>query len=513
MAFLLKDLSTIFLIGIIVLLNIVTFILINLLLSKQYNYLEDYLNQTSSGDVSAKISKNAQPRFKYFAKKIEKINKDMKTSLGKIIIASEKLDNFIINLLKATKDFSSSFSQASKNVSEIAKAMENVAKETYETKSTSDEMVVMIEEISGLGLGAKANSQKMIDELKKTTSVTNSIIEILNKNRENSIEISNDVLNLQAQVLDIEKIIGLITAISEQTNLLALNASIEAARAGEAGRGFAVVADEVRKLSEESEKSTQSIKNIIQGLSNKINSISNKIHTQSKDSEDNIKIADIALESIHLANDAVNNTAKSMERIIDLNISQKENSKVLFSLIERIASSSQEVTANVQETASLVEDQNNSLELLSKDVQNITSLSKDLSKVSDEYKSGLTYDKSINSKIEQGFKDLKDFETKHRSSGIKSISKSNLIDLQRKNESYELAAILDKDGIGIGFSLDISGHIDASFRPFYKKAIKGEDFTSEPYISMLTDEYCITISTPIYNNDKICGVVLLDITL
>mgnify|MGYP001191492061 CR=1 FL=1 len=64
--------------------------------------------------------------------------------------------------------------------------------------------------------------------------------------------ISQLVMNVQHETVQIEQFAKLIGDIAEQTNLLALNASIEAARAGEHGKGFAVVASEVRKLAVQS---------------------------------------------------------------------------------------------------------------------------------------------------------------------------------------------------------------------------------------------------------------------
>lgn len=77
---------------------------------------------------------------------------------------------------------------------------------------------------------------------------------------------------------EIERIAGMVTAISDQTNLLSLNASIEAARAGEMGRGFTVVAQEIRKLAEESKRSAAEASSIAQEITFKMGQVSERMN-------------------------------------------------------------------------------------------------------------------------------------------------------------------------------------------------------------------------------------------
>lgn len=88
--------------------------------------------------------------------------------------------------------------------------------------------------------------------------------------KDNVIE-DNNIMNEQinqllALTLEVNKIVESVQGIAAQTNLLALNASIEAARAGEQGRGFAVVADEVRELADSTKENLSGMEVVVKNI-------------------------------------------------------------------------------------------------------------------------------------------------------------------------------------------------------------------------------------------------------
>ncbi len=86
-------------------------------------------------------------------------------------------------------------------------------------------------------------------------------------------------------------------------------------------------------------------------------------------------------------------------------------------------------------------------------------------------------------------------------------SKQELVDIKVKTYNLIEANVFTKDGISI------FNQVDASEREYFKRAMNGETFISEPSVSKTTGKTSIFISAPLWEkgipNTRIVGVVLL----
>lgn len=147
---------------------------------------------------------------------------------------------------------------------------------------------------------------------------------------------------IQDEMKKINEIVRLITEIANQTNLLALNAAIEAARAGEMGRGFAVVASEVKALALESRSSAEKITDMIGSL-----------QKQSKKAADAVSGATVAVR--------------------DGNILLSDT----LGIFGRLAGSVEEISINIEQVASMNEEQAAAVEEITSSMHEVSAMLKD----------------------------------------------------------------------------------------------------------------------------------------
>ena len=87
---------------------------------------------------------------------------------------------------------------------------------------------------------------------------------------------------------------------------------------------------------------------------------------------------------------------------------------------------------------------------------------------------------------------------------------------QKTQSHIEFIALVNSSGWITDSSIDIPDtEVDrqCTSRLYYQEAIQGKQFISEEYISIITGNYNITVSMPIYKNGSISGIVFADINL
>ena len=482
--------------------------------NKQLKMVETYLEKVGTGDVTAQIDHKVAPELQKLTSVVNKNNKNTKIIIGKMLTTSEQLLNLIELLKHSGDDMERSFSMVSNNVTEISHSIDNMSKESLGMHEDAEQMRNDMRVVSENSETAEDIAKLMKANLDLNNKNTQELINRMKLSADRNSKISQEVSELRLEMHKIIEIVNVISNISSQTNLLALNASIEAARAGDAGRGFAVVADEVRKLAEQSNTSSEGISRMIDHIVNQTEAITKKISEEVANANQNVKFADESNELLTVSYESVENTIEIIHQIIKQIDKQSHSTEDVYTLIRNISEESQEVTANVEETAALTEVQLFSLGTIVKSLDNLLNISNTLKGVVDEYKRGIKINDSVTKKIDSALSLLKNYADQFSKNGTVKIDRTMLANIKKQSNDYELVAALDEKGIAYMFSQDVGAtSVDASHRPFYKVGITGKDYRSEPYISSMTNDYCITVSTPVKHDGKIVGVLMIDITL
>ena len=220
----------------------------------------------------------------------------------------------------------------------------------------------VIQKLNSSSLQTKLSAQKVADKSQEALSMSSKEQEAVQANIEKmrtlkqKIQIIAElILELSEHTQQIGSIIGVVEDITEQTNMLALNAAVEAARAGEHGKGFAVVASEIRKLADESKQATTKISALIHDIQQATNSTVMATEEGSKEIETGVELAHQIAQSINLLKNIINETAQSVEGIVNAAGSQSSNAGEVSEVIKSINTGLTESAGTLKQNISVLQ--------------------------------------------------------------------------------------------------------------------------------------------------------------
>ena len=258
----------------------------------------------------------------------------------------------------------------------------NISEQAQSTKSTTDNIVLMGEQIGITSSEVNLLNQNADLMRKSSEQATTTIQQLrqINTEVENSIETINRQIHLtNDSAQKIRAATEIIASIADETNLLSLNASIEAARSGESGRGFAVVAAQIQKLAEQSNNSSRAIEKITNDL---INNSAETVAIMSNVHEIISSQSQNMIETEQIVAEVMNGIGTSLERIEQIESSTvmlEDSRNRIVQAVEGLSEIAQQNAASTQETCAQTVEVSNTFAEIEGSAKQLMDIAEDLS--------------------------------------------------------------------------------------------------------------------------------------
>ncbi len=491
-------------------------VLSNIFISKSSDKITHILEDIRKGDLSLifKVGKSVKDEFSFILQPLEAIIENVFRLIGRMQRASEELNYFVENFTKNTYEANTAAQQIAASIDEIASGAGEQAEAAQETSSNVNSFAQTAEEVAS----ETEKGYEIINDIGKRTIETREVIERLIEHLKDSAEESmNSVArmkDLTNKTNEITNFVGIVTGIAEQTNLLALNAAIEAARAGEYGRGFAVVADEVRKLAEESAKAAEEIRELAASIQKEGNETVVQIEKSQEKSHENIQRGEASKTSFDEIAAGVQGMNKAIENIRNLTKKQVEHVHIVLEAAEKMAAVSQQTAAGAQEVSAASQEQTASLERINENAKEMSKMAQELHAISNEFTSVYKPSDEVQKEVHRIKDKIKEL-AKEQCVRDKNAAQQQELFRQTMEEYPRILTIYtcDEKGDVVYITDDIEVQ-NLAFRPWFREAIKGKTFVTDPYITLATNRINLTISEPIRDqNGNITGVIGLNVDI
>jgi len=331
--------AIVFIVLLIVLIQVFTYLLLNNLIFKRVKDLEEIMHTSiSNNDLTIRSE------IKYLDE-IGKLKQDFNSFLDsmKIIISDARKSAYENDSISHQLSITSS--QVGENVESSVLIVEEATAQAIKAQA---EITLAIDD-------AQNSKEHIIKANENLFTAREDIVDLTSKvqataQTEGDMSIHMETISKDAS--EIKSVLVIISDIAEQTNLLALNAAIEAARAGEHGRGFAVVADEVRQLAERTQKTLTEINATINVVVQSIIDASAHMNSNSIEIQELATVAEGVESRINETVDMVNKAVEANDKTVKEFEGTGKNVEIIVGKIEEVNTLSSTNARSVEEISS-----------------------------------------------------------------------------------------------------------------------------------------------------------------
>ncbi|QPC45963.1 methyl-accepting chemotaxis protein [Mangrovibacillus cuniculi] len=369
----------------IILISIIAFIL-GRHLTKPIKLLLQSMTKISNGDLTENISIKRKDEIGILASNFEEMRKNLVRIIQNVIFNSKQIDENSNILVSSFDELSEASSLIAVGTGEEAKASEVQA---LHINDVSEGTTLMAKKIDSVN-----NRTKAIDEFAKETgnvakAGTEQILSItqqMSKIQKSGNESQKRLTILGEKMDQVHQYTRLIKDVADQTNLLALNAAIEAARAGDAGKGFSIVAQEVQKLAGLTENNVRTINDALNEITNQTTLMHHSNKEVNDDIEKGVYMVQTSGELFTNIYNSVEALTKKVEDIVKNMEDMSKVSKDSVNALHEIAAISEERVATMDEISASSQTQNHTVQTLKKQNHQLKELAQSLQEVVKRFK-------------------------------------------------------------------------------------------------------------------------------
>ena len=484
---------------------------------KEVKKIEDLVYSLSQGDLTKTLDSEESHKTKLHSN-LNNLIYTFRGLIAQIITLTDKSINFTTQLEEDAEEIKISSKENSKVISDTSENMEGQMHLIKEAKEYTNEITNAVKNVASKSETIKKMEYKNMQTISSSYNSFEILIDKMEQLANSNINTNLQIKELEDKTHLIQDIADQVSKISKNTNLLALNASIEAARAGEAGKGFAVVADEVRKLAENSTIQANKIEGIVKEIKEEIIKISSNMEGEVNAINEYINFSTTTKENLfkiksdtQLSFNAFLEIDKELENQVDKVSKIDSIVESVYVTFDGISTSTLEIVAASEEQYRVTEDISGKLAELSvmnKDIQNYISSFVKNYKIDAEKQRYI--DNCLSALQEVGKNPVLASMDYNKCTPV-------LKEAIKKYPYFELICVMQKDGLRKAITLDYTEAevlVNFAHRPYFQETIKGKVFTSAPYISVDSNNYCIAMASPVKDsNGEIVGIIMADLKL